>query len=293
MSTTDLDNAAAPPAARRFTVPVSLARYGAALRTPRGMIAAGILLALTAIALLAPVIFPQGYDVQSRDRFLGMSTQHLFGTDEYGRDIFVRTVYGLRTDLALVAIAVPVSGVIGSLLGLSGAVWPRFGNLMQRVFDVIIGFPSFILALCVVVVMGVGFASTVVAITILGLPGFGRLARSGALEQQNREYVVAARTLGVSRRRILTRHIVPNTADPLIVHGAIFAVNAVFIESGLGILGLGVQPPQPSLGSLLNVGMRYVREAPTYPVGPILVLLLLALALSMLSDSLNERVNRR
>ncbi|NHA67167.1 ABC transporter permease [Phycicoccus flavus] len=293
MSTSDIDAAVAAPARRRFAVPASLARYGAAFRTPRGMVATAVLLVLVALALLAPVIFAGGYDVQSSDSFAGPSGAHLFGTDELGRDLLVRSVYGLRTDLLLVLLAVPVSGIIGSLLGLSGAVWPRFGTLMQRFFDIIIGFPSFILALCVVVVLGANFTSTVVAITILGLPGFGRLARSGALEQQGREYVIAARTLGVSRRRILTRHIVPNTADPLIVHAAIFAVNAVFIESGLGLLGLGVQPPQPSLGSLLNNGMRHVREMGFYPIGPMLVLLLLALSLSMLSDSLNERVNRR
>ena len=139
-----------------------------------------MLLFVIVVALLAPILAPYDPNEISPNLRQAPSLAHPFGTDELGRDIFTRTIYGLRTDLLLVLLAVPVSGIIGSLLGLSGSVFPRFGTLMQRVFDIIIGFPSFILALCVVVVLGKNFTSTVIAITLLGLPGFGRLARSGS-----------------------------------------------------------------------------------------------------------------
>ena len=144
-----------------------------------------------------------------------------------------------------------------------------------------------------VVIIGVGWGALVLAIVVLGLPSFGRLARSVMLEQQHREYVIAARTLGIGKWTLLFRHIVPNAADPLIVNAAVFLVHAVFIEAGLSVVGLGIQPPRPSLGSLLNAGIRYVNQAPNYVVGPMLVLLLLAFGFSLLSDALNERVIRR
>jgi peptide/nickel transport system permease protein len=274
-------------------VPRSLVRYLEAFRTAKGGIAATIILVLVLAALAAPLIFPRGYDHQTAGTFAGMSAAHPFGTDELGRDLFVRSVYGLRTDLTLVFLAVPVSALAGSILGLIGSVYPWLGTLMQRVFDVIVGFPGLVLALSIVVILGVGWGALELAIVILGLPSFGRLARSVLLEQQHREYVIAARTLGVGEWRLLFRHIVPNAVDPLIVNAAVFLVHAVFLEAGLSVVGLGIQPPRPSLGSLLNSGIRYVDQAPTYVIGPMLVLLLLALGFSLLSDALNERVIRR
>ena len=148
-----------------------------------------------------------------------------------------------------------------------------------------------------VTVLSVEFAAllgnVVVIDTIFGLPGFGRLARATFLSQQHREYVVAARTLGVSNWKIMVRHILPNAIDPIIVQGAVFVVAAVFTEAALSIVGLGLQPPEPSLGILLNVGMRYITMAPFYILGPTLILVLLALAFSLLADALNSTVNRK
>ena len=283
----------ADPVRRERRVPPGLVRYLDAFRTVKGRVAATIILLLVLTALAAPLIFQRGYDHQTADTFVGLSAAHPFGTDELGRDLFVRSVYGLRTDLALVFLAVPISALAGSILGLIGSVYPWLGNLTQRVFDVIVGFPGLVLALSIVVILGVGWGALELAIVILGLPSFGRLARSVLLEQQHREYVIAARTLGIGRWRLLFRHIVPNAVDPLIVNAAVFLVHAVFIEAGLSVVGLGIQPPRPSLGSLLNSGIRYVNHSPTYVIGPMLVLLLLALGFSLLSDALNERVIRR
>jgi len=283
----------APLVRRKPRLNPVLARYLLAFETPKGQIGLALVVVLSALALLAPVLFPGGYDLQSRDSLFPVSWSHPFGTDELGRDIFVRSIYGLRTDLALAAAAVPLSMVIGTFLGLSGALSPRLGSLVQRALDIIVGFPGLILAICVVLVIGAGWTALLVAIVIGGLPGFGRLARATFLSQQHQEYVVAARTLGVSKWRIMVRHILPNAVDPIIVQGAIFVVSAVFTEAALSIVGLGLQPPEPSLGILLNVGMRYITMAPFYILGPTLILVLLALAFSLLADALNSTVNRK
>lgn len=277
---------------RRWFNP-SIARYMEAFTTTRGIAALAAIILISALAFLAPLIFPGGYDVQSRESLRAPSLIHFFGTDELGRDLFVRSIYGLRSDLALVYCAVPVSMVAGTLLGLIGAVSPQIGGFVQRCLDIIVGFPGLILGICVVLVLGAGWTALLVAIVISGLPAFGRLARATLLTQQQREYVIAARTLGVGKWQIMVRHILPNAVDPIIVQGAVFVVSAIFIEAALSIVGLGLQPPEPSLGTLLNNGMRYISRAPTYVLGPTVILIIVALAFSMLADALNATVNRK
>ncbi len=280
------------PVGRR-RVGVGLARYLEAFRSPKGLVSLILIAILFLLAFLAPVIFPGGFDAQSRDSLLPPSLTHPFGTDELGRDIFARTFFGLRTDLTLVLAAVPLSMILGSMLGLIGYVSDRLGNAVQRGLDVIVGFPSLILGISLVLVLGTGWWSIFATIVIVGLPTFGRLARSSLLTQQNREYVLAARTLGIGKWTVMVRHIAPNALDVIIVQAAVFLVHSVFLEAGLSIVGLGIQPPEPSLGTLLNTGIRFIIQSPTYILGPTLVLIVLALSFSLLADSLNERVNRR
>lgn len=270
----------------------ALRRYLRAFRTPRGMTGAILLLILVGSALLAPVFFPAGYDHQTSDSLAAPSAAHIFGTDDLGRDLLARSLYGLRVDLSIIVVAVPLGMVIGTSLGLLGAVSRVAGTIVQRILDIIVGFPGIILGVCIVLVLQPGWFSLVVAIAIGSLPTFGRLARATLLSQSQREYVVAARTLGVGRVRIVIRHILPNAIDPIIVAGAVFVVYAIFIEAGLSIVGLGIQPPTPSLGSLLNSATRYIYQAPTYILGPTIVLFLLALSFSLISDALNRTVNR-
>ncbi|WP_207632410.1 ABC transporter permease [Occultella kanbiaonis] len=270
----------------------TLRRYLKAFTLPRGIIGVTVLGVLLALAIFAPVIFPYGYDHQTPDAFLPPSWQHPFGTDELGRDLLARTVYGLRTDMSIIAVAVPLSMVLGTALGLLGALSALAGTLAQRLLDIILGFPGVVLGICIVLIMGPGWAALVVSIAVSGLPFFGRQARAAFLEQEQREYVTAARALGVNRTTILIRHILPNGVDPLLVGGALFVVSAIFIEAGLSIIGLGIQPPEPSLGSLLNVGIRFIQQSPTYILGPTIVLILFSMAFSLLSDALNETVNR-
>ena len=268
-------------------------RYLAALTSPRGLAGLLVVGGLAVVALLAPVIAPHGYDAQGVDALRPGSWPALFGTDELGRDVCARALYGLRTDLSLVGLAVPASALLGTLLGLSGFLSPRLGTAIQRGLDVILGFPSLILGISIALVVRPGWPALFVAIVIYGLPGFGRLARATLLAQQQRDYVLAARMMGVSRGRVLLRHILPHAADPIIVQMATGMVSGIFLESSLSIVGLGIQPPAPSLGALLNTGMRYMSQQSLYVVGPALLLLLLAWGLILLSDALNEAVTRR
>jgi peptide/nickel transport system permease protein len=270
----------------------ALRRYLQAFKSPKGAIGAGLLLILVAAALLAPVLFPGGYDQQSGNSLQPPSWANPFGTDELGRDLFTRTVFGLRTDLSIVAVAVPLGLVIGTTLGMLGAISRSAGTLVQRFLDVVVGFPGIVLGVSIVLVIGPGWTSLVLAIAISSLPTFGRLSRATMLSQSQREYVTAARTLGVSRIRVVLRHILPNAIDPILVAGSVYVVYAIFIEAGLSIIGLGIQPPEPSLGSLLNNATRFINQAPTYIIGPTVVLFLLALSFSLISDSLNRTVNR-
>jgi peptide/nickel transport system permease protein len=286
-------HASAPARPVKFAPGATLRRYLAAFRTPRGIIGAVILLLLALTAVLAPIIFPGGYDQQTSQSLAGISVAHPFGTDELGRDLFVRTIYGLRTDFSIILVAVPLSMIIGTTLGLLGALSRFAGAVVQRILDIILGFPGVVLGVCIVLIMGAGWAALVVSITIGGLPFFGRMARAALLEQMEREYVIAARTLGVSKSAVLWRHILPNAVDPILVGGAIFVVVAVFIEAGLSIIGLGIQPPTPSLGALLNVGIRFIEQSPMYILGPTIVLILLSMSFSLLSDALNETVIRK
>jgi len=271
----------------------TLARYLSAFRTPKGIVGGTILLVLVLAAVFAPLLFPGGYDQQGSKSLVGPSGGHVFGIDEYGRDIFVRSVYGLRIDLSLILTAVPASAVVGTLIGLSGVLSERLGAGLQRLLDVIIGFPGLVLGVCLVAILGAGWLALFLTIFISGLPSAGRFARNAWLGQRNREYVVAARVLGVSRWQLLARHVLPNALDACVVNAAVWMVVGVYIEAGLSIVGLGVQPPTPSLGVLLNNGLRFVTSSPTYVIGPAFVLLLLAVAFSLVSDALNESVSRR
>lgn len=276
----------------RQRISPALRRYLSAFRSPRAIIGGSILLVLVVLALLAPALFPQGYDAQTSNSLLPPSLEHPFGTDELGRDLFARSMYGLRTDLSIVLVAVPLGLVVGTALGMVGAISRTGGTVVQRMLDVIIGFPGIVLGVCIVLVAGPGWGSLVVAIAISSLPTFGRLSRAAMLSQSQREYVTAARTLGVGRGTVVLRHILPNAIDPILVAGAVYVVYAIFIEAGLSIIGLGIQPPQPSLGSLLNNATRFINQSPTFIVGPTLTLFLLALSFSLISDALNRTVNR-
>jgi peptide/nickel transport system permease protein len=270
-----------------------ITRLRAGFMTPKGMGGLAILLVFAALAIAAPWLFPGGPDEQSRDSLLSASLNHPFGTDELGRDIFVRTIYALRTDLSLVFVAVPIGMTIGTILGLTGVITPWLGNLSQRLFDLILGFPGIVLGITIVTIFEPGWTSLVITISIITIPAFGRLARAALLREQQQEYVLAASVLGVGKVKILSRHILPNVLDPIVVQVSASLVLGVFIESALSLVGLGVQPPRPSLGTLLNAASRYISRQSMYVAGPTITLIVLALGLNMIADALNRELDRR
>jgi len=261
----------------------------ALLQSPRGLLSVIVVGLMVIIALLAPVVAPFGPDQQFSSAFLGGSSSHLLGTDEYGRDILSRTIYAIRVDLVLAFVAIPAGALIGILLGLSGIWSKHVGQVAARVFDVIIGFPTLIFGLAVTLMLRPGLTAVAIAIAVVNVPMFGRLARAGMLAQLDRDYVLAARSLGATSTRILLRHVLPNVRGTLLVQVAISVADAVFIEGGLSILGLGIQPPTASLGSLVQAGLPYITSSPLYVLGPTVVLAVVILGFGLMADVLNGR----
>jgi len=239
-----------------------------------------------------PLITGAGVNDQAHEALLSPSLQHPFGTDEVGRDIFTRTFYGLQLDFALIFLAVPLSLIIGCTLGMLRVLNRGLGELGQRIIDIILGFPSIILGLSVVAITGPGFTALFIAIVIAGVPAFGRLTRSSLLTLEHRDYIQAAKGFGVSRLRLITRHYLPNSSGPLLAQLTISLISAVILEASLSVVGLGIQPPTPSLGGLISTGLRYVYAQLGYVIGPALVFVVLAIALNLIADGLSERNSR-
>lgn len=245
------------------------------------------------VSVVGPFLLPYGPFEQGRDSLQGPSAAHLLGTDEVGRDLLARVLAGARVDLVITLIAVPIAAVAGTLLGLV-AVLSRFADtLVQRMFDVLIGVPAVILGIGVALAISPGMESVIIAITLVTMPIFGRQARGALLGQLSLDYVAAAEVLGYPRRRVMVRHILPNIVDVIFVRFAVEMAHAIMIEGGLSVVGLGIQSPQPSLGSMIKDGSSYLFETPLYALAPIFVVVLLVIGYIMVSDALNRAVLRQ
>ncbi|MGN6333177.1 MAG: ABC transporter permease [Motilibacteraceae bacterium] len=259
-------------------------------QTIAGALLAGVLLLA---GLLAPLIATGDPLAQTAQALHGPGTGHLLGTDEFGRDLFSRVVYGLRQDAFVALLAVPVGGIVGTALGLLGAVTRRLDVVMQRCFDVMLAFTALVMGVTVAAILGPGLRAVILTVALVNVPLFGRLARSAVLGQRHRDYVVAAEVLGVPRRRVIFRHILPNVLDGLIVQAALSLSTAVFIEGAMSFAGIGVTPPQPSLGSLLRTSILFLDQNPAYALGPIVVVTLLVCGFQLLADGLGKGLLRR
>ncbi|TXS01828.1 ABC transporter permease [Streptomyces sp. col6] len=291
---TDLLNPAPPPAARNpRTAARSRHPYRTALSTARartGLVLVGV---VVLAGLLAPLLAGHGPTDQSGQSLAGPGTPgHLLGTDDLGRDLLSRVLYGIRTDLGIITVAVPAGAVLGCLLALAAAAHPVADTVVQRVFDLLLAFPGLILALAVTAILGPGRTPVVLVIALAEVPVFGRLLRGGVLVQREREYVTAARVGGGSGSRVLVRHILPNAADPLVVQIAVSLTVAVFIEGAMSFLGVGVRPPQPTLGAVLSQSMPYLAQAPHFAAGPLITVTALVLGLSLIAEALNREIRR-
>ncbi|WP_223478520.1 ABC transporter permease [Oricola indica] len=226
---------------------------------PMGIIGATILLLVGLAAVFAPMITTVGpAEIDYSAILQPPSAEYVFGTDEIGRSVYSRTVYGARIAFFIVVISVGLSLMVGTLIGLvSGYFGGRTDIVAMRVMDAVLAFPTLVLALAIVAILGPSLINALVAIAVVSIPSFARLARGSVLVVRELDYVRAAQVLGASRARIMFLHIAPNIMPNVIVFASLTASSALITESGLSFLGLGVQPPTPSWGYMVAIGMNY------------------------------------
>lgn len=265
------------------------------LRDPMGLLGAGTLFLLVVVALLAPFLVPFDPIAQHPGQeLLPPGAGYLLGTDEFGRDLLSRIIYGSRISLLVGVIAVALGAGVGVSTGLvAGYVGGWLDSVVMRVYDALLAFPTILLGIVVVTVLGPGSLNVAIAIAVAQMPDFARLTRSSVLAQREREYVQAARSIGADERRIMWRHVLPNCLAPLLVQLSLAMGFAVLAEAGLSFLGLGTQPPSPSWGRMLNDSRAYLRQDPLYGVWPGIALALLLVSLNYLSDALQSALDPR
>ena len=262
---------------------------------PRASLGAVIVLAYLGMALFAPWV--AGKDPLAQDLSLALHGPRLgawFGNDEYGRDLFSRIAFGTRLSFVIGAAATLIALACGGTLGMAaGYLGGWFDTLAMRVIDVMLAFPSFLLALGIVSILGPGILNVVIAIGIFSIPPFSRMARASALAVVNLDYVETARGLGADQWQIMRRHVIPNSISPLIVLSTLRMATAIITAAGLSFLGLGAQPPAPEWGSMLSAGREYIRVAPHIVTVPGLAIMFLVLGLNLLGDGLRDVLDPR
>jgi peptide/nickel transport system permease protein len=279
---------AGPPVGARYL----LNRYARNRLALWGLwVVTGVVLA----AVLAPALAPADPTKTDFGALLQPpSRAHLLGTDDLGRDILSRVIYGARTSLLAGVIAVGLAVAVGVPLGLlSGYFRGRLDNVLMRVTDALLSFPLLVLALAIAAVLGAGLTKAMLAVGIVFTPGFIRLARAQVLSEREKVYVEAARALGASDRRIVWRHILPNSLSPVLVQASLAMAAAITAEATLSFLGLGTQPPTPSWGSMLNIAQAYLTRAPWMALWPGLAIFVTVLALNLVGDGLREVLDPR
>lgn len=247
------------------------------------------------ISTAAPILAPQGYDDQDLARRLRPpSAAHPLGTDSLGRDLVARIVWGARVSLMVGVLAMNLGLVGGSLLGLiSGFYGSGVDRAVMGLMDILLSFPGILLALAVVAALGPGLYQVMIAVGITQIPAFARLVRGSVLTVRRTEYADAARVVGASDLRIMTRHIVPNVASPVIVLASLDIGTAILSSAGLSFLGLGAQPPLPDWGGMINQGRAFLRTAWWVAVFPGLAIMLTVLGFNLFGDGLRDALDPR
>ncbi|MBI4280282.1 MAG: ABC transporter permease [Armatimonadetes bacterium] len=264
------------------------------LRHPIGAMGAALIGTLVAVALLAPLLAPYRPAAQIAQRLQPPSPAHLLGTDEFGRDMLSRIIYGSRISIFVGLVAVGIALTAGVAIGLlSGYFGGRMDHLAMRVMDIIFSFPALILAIAITGILGPSLTNATIAIGIVYTPTFARLARGTVLSVLQHEYVTAARALGASDARIMRVHVLPNIAAPITVQTTLNLSTAILAEAALSFLGLGTQPPDPSWGTMLGTGRRYMESAPWVAVFPGLAIMMAVLGFNLLGDGLRDILDPR
>lgn len=262
-------------------------------RNRLAMVGLTIIILLVITAIFADYIAPYSYSEQNlANQFQPPSAEHLFGTDELGRDIFSRVVYGSRVSLRVGFISVSISMIIGVAIGaVTGYYGGRVDNIFMRIIDVIQALPDILLAIAIMAALGPGLTNLMIAVGIAAIPGNARLVRSSVLSLRDQEFVEAAKANGSSDFRILTKHILPNCMAPIIVQATLGVAYAIINAAGLSFIGLGLEPPTPEWGAMLSGGRAYIRDFPHMTIFPGLAIVLTILALNLLGDGLRDALD--
>ena len=249
-----------------------------------------VLLVVVVVALLAPVIASYNPIANSLvDRLNPPSRAHLFGTDDFGRDVFSRVVWGARVSLLVAAVIVSVAALGGGAVGLvSGYLGGRLDQAVMRMVDMMLAFPALLLALALMAGLGSSLLNVILAITVAFLPRFARLQRAVTLAVREREFVTAAVALGSSQGRVLLRHVAPNCLAPALVMLTVSAADAILVESSLSFLGLGVQPPAPTWGAVISDGRSFLQNAPWISGFSGAAIMITVLGLNLVGDGLRD-----
>lgn len=259
-----------------------------------GRVGLALILVIILIGVLTPVVDP--YDPRLDSNLVEArkppSLQHPFGTDRLGRDVFRRIMHGTRVSLVIGFVVVFVSGGVGTILGLlAGYMGGWTDTIVMRLMDVLLAFPAILLAIAIVAVRGPGLTNTILAVAIVGIPGYARVVRSMVLSLRERDYVDAARMVGVSSSRIMFGHILPNSLTPIIVQMTLGIGGAILFSAALGFLGLGVQPPIPEWGTMISDGLPFLNQAPYLVFFPGMAIMITVLAFNLFGDGLNDALD--
>ena len=267
---------------------------GRAAGTPLVAAAAAILLGLVLAGLLADLVAPYPPTaVDATSIFSGPSARHLLGTDRFGRDLLSRILFGVRVSLGIAGASIGLALAAGGLLGLLAGIGRGADQVLGRLMDVLFAFPPILLAIGIAAVLGAGAAGAIAAIAVVYAPLFFRVTRAAVLAESAQSYVEAAEALGMGRVRVLARHILPNAVSPIVVQVAVCLSYGILIESALSYLGIGVQPPTPSWGTILNEGKEFLALAPWVSLFPGGAIMLTVLAFNVIGDGLRDALDPR
>lgn len=262
-------------------------------RSKGAMIGLVLLIVLVFVAVFADFITPYTYDQQNLElAFATPSGSHIFGTDEFGRDIFTRVIYGARVSLQVgfisVAVALACGGTLGAVAGFYGG---KVDNGIMRFMDILLSIPSTLLAIAIVAALGTGLVNLMIAVGISNIPTYARIVRASVMTISGQEFVEAARASGSGDLRIIFKHLIPNCMAPIIIQSTLGVAGAILTAAGLSFIGLGIQPPAPEWGAMVSSGRAYIRDFPHMTLYPGIAIMLTILSLNLLGDGLRDALD--